>query len=221
MLKHISGVMAAIVLIASVAVAAVSMMGKKPDKLYQNLRQTASGVPDITEVFSFTCPHCYRFSEQWHISAEIKSYAKKRFSYEKYHVSIGPLGHILSEAWAVAVVKKIEDDIAPALFRGVQITHEIKSESDILRVFEKFGINQERFHHILKQEDAQAFMQRQRAAAVSLNVQGVPGVYITGDKLLRTDRILKHKEESSRYSAAYVQAIDDILHNRNNYQDYD
>lgn len=218
MLKYISAVMVAILLIVSAAIAMNSIMGSpKEGALYHRLTPPAAGVPDIAEVFSFTCQHCYRFSAQWHISAGIKNYAKNGFSYEKYHVPVGPLGQALSEAWAVAVQKNIEDYVATALFHGVQTTREINSEDDVISIFEKKGITRDEYSQILKQDSTQAFIQRQSAAVASLNVQAVPGVYITGDKLLRTEKILPRNAPSDRYASVYVQAIDDILHPRNIY----
>lgn len=212
MLKSTTVLIATVLSLTAFAAWVKILKGNVNDSLYIKTGVTVPGVPDITEMFSFTCPECFYLSTDPRVSHGIKTLSKEGFTYEKYHVSSGPIGGFLSEAWAVAVIHNIEDKLEKSLFDGVLKTGHITTPEDVIAVFNTFGISEAEFTATLNLPETRAFLERQSNAINAFNVQSVPAVYIYGKKRIMNNRIKAKSNGVESYRKKYLLIINSLLH---------
>lgn len=197
-----------VMMLVTSAAATSFVLSSEPQVEVEYLDTHVAGVADITEVFSFNCPHCRTFSEEFRVSGALKKLAHERdISYEKYHVEWGSSGRALSEAWAVAVTLGLEEEISEALFSAVQDKRKIKTQEDIYTFFREYNISQERYSDTLSETRTQSFIARQRRAIEGLQVNSVPGVYISGVMKVKNEVIDRGNGKKEGYASEYVNAV--------------
>ncbi|ELL76575.1 putative thiol-disulfide isomerase or thioredoxin, partial [Salmonella enterica subsp. enterica serovar Enteritidis str. SE30663] len=92
--------------------------------------------PAVVEFFSFYCPPCYAFSQTMGVDQAIRHVLPQGDRMVKYHVSLlGPLGHELTRAWALAMVMKETDVVEKAFFTAGMVEKRLHSPDDVRRVF--------------------------------------------------------------------------------------
>lgn len=179
-------------------------------KPYSTLHHPVSGVPDVTEFFSFYCPPCYLFSEKYNVVAGINRILPADKPVAKYHISsMGKLGNELSEAWAVASIMGITDRVERALFIAVQQKNVINKAEDIYAVFNEVGISHEVYDAARNSMMVRAFIARQNALAEALQVRSTPSVYIKGRYLVSNSKIKGPTPET--YAAEYTKLVAELL----------
>ncbi|VDY36312.1 Thiol:disulfide interchange protein DsbA precursor [Morganella morganii] len=74
-------------------------------KEYTELSTPVTNQPDVVEFFSFYCPHCYQFEENFKVPESISKNLPEGAKHERYHVDFlgGPMGPELTKAWSVAM----------------------------------------------------------------------------------------------------------------------
>ncbi|CDL83488.1 thiol:disulfide interchange protein DsbA [Xenorhabdus szentirmaii] len=168
----------------------VSAAGFSEGKQYIELKKPVAGQPQVLEFFSFYCPHCYQFENIYHVPATIEKNLPKGVDSERYHVDfLGPLGKELTDAWAVAIVMKIEDKVTPILFEGIQKSRTISSKDDIRKAFIKAGVSGEDYDAALNSFIVQSIAAKERQAAQNLELRGVPAVFVNGKYLINNSGI--------------------------------
>ena len=87
----------------------------KEGEYYKVLDQEASKKPNVTEFFSFYCPHCNTLEP---IIQEVKKQLPEGVKFQKNHVSFmgGTMGPSMSKAYSAMVAWDLEDKMVPVMF---------------------------------------------------------------------------------------------------------
>ncbi|HIA5332762.1 TPA: DsbA family protein, partial [Salmonella enterica] len=92
--------------------------------------------PAEVELFSFYCPPCYAFSQTMGVAQAIRHVLPHGDRMIKYHVNLlGPLGHELTRARALAMMMKETDVVEKAFFMADMVEKRLHSPDDVHRVF--------------------------------------------------------------------------------------
>ncbi|OSN07997.1 thiol:disulfide interchange protein DsbA [Lonsdalea iberica] len=175
-------------------------------KQFVTVDKPATQEPQVLEFFSFYCPHCYQFSQIYHIPDAIQKALPAGTKMVKYHVDfLGPLGKNLTEAWAVAIALGIEDKISPLLFDAVQKTQTVQKPEDIRNVFISAGVKGEDYDSALNSFVVKSLVVQQEKAAADLQLRGVPSLFVNGKYMVKNDGL----DTSSM--DAYVQQYADVV----------
>jgi len=120
---------------------------------YDVIAEEASQEKNITEFFSFWCPHCYHFEP---IVEQIKKKIPAEVKFEKVHVnfmrSAGPeVQDAATKAMFVGKVLKREQETIMAIFTHIHKDRKlIANEADLKNVLMKAGITPEEFDKAYK-----------------------------------------------------------------------
>ncbi|AOM42017.1 thiol:disulfide interchange protein DsbA [Xenorhabdus hominickii] len=164
--------------------------GFSEEKQYVELKNPVANQPQVLEFFSFYCPHCYQFENIYHVPSTVEKNLPAGVTLERYHVDfLGPLGKDLTDAWAVAIVMKVEDKVTPILFEGIQKTQTINNKADIRNAFIKAGVSGEEYDAALNSFIVQSVAAKERQAAQDFNLTGVPAVFINGKYMINNGGI--------------------------------
>ncbi|WP_176701272.1 DsbA family protein, partial [Gilliamella sp. wkB108] len=162
-------------------------------KQYFALPTYPSPNKEVIEFFSFNSPSSFRFETQYHFSQVLSKAMPEGVTFKRYHIiDYGSLGLDLSQAWAVANVLNMQDEVSEALYTAVQKDRKIKSLEDIKAVFETLGVNGETYDKTVDSFLAKAFMAQQVDAINEMQPDSVPLVivnrkyFINGPALDRT-----------------------------------
>lgn len=179
-------------------------------KQYTTAEQTLQNAPKVLEFFSFYCPHCYEFENVYHISSAVAASLPAGTTLVKYHVDfLGPLGKQLTHAWAVAMALGVEDKIEPAMFDAVQKTQTVQTVDDIRQVFLKAGVSAKDYDAAWNSFMVQSLVAKQEQAAQTLQLQGVPAMYISGKYSVRNEGLDTSSMDS--YKADFVKTVKALL----------
>ncbi|MCL2896952.1 MULTISPECIES: thiol:disulfide interchange protein DsbA [Brenneria] len=175
-------------------------------KQYVELDKPATQEPQVLEFFSFYCPHCYQFSEVYHIPQTVEKALPAGTKMTRYHVDfLGPLGKNLSQAWAVAIALGVEDKITPLMFDAVQKTQSLQKPDDIRQVFINAGVSAEEYDGALNSFVVKSLVVQQEKAAADLQLRGVPAMFVNGKYMIKNDGL----DTSSM--DAYVKQYADVV----------
>ncbi|PHM71232.1 thiol:disulfide interchange protein DsbA [Xenorhabdus sp. KJ12.1] len=159
-------------------------------KQYVELKKAVADQPQVVEFFSFYCPHCYQFENIFHVPGTIAKNLPEGVTHERYHVDfLGPLGKDLTDAWAVAIVLKVQDKVLPVLFDGIQKTQTINTKADIRNAFIKAGISGEDYDAALNSFIVKSVASKERQAAQDFQLQGVPATFVLGKYMINNGGI--------------------------------
>ncbi|PHM48737.1 thiol:disulfide interchange protein DsbA [Xenorhabdus miraniensis] len=172
-----------------------SASGFSEGKQYTELKNPVANQPQVLEFFSFYCPHCYQFENIYHVPSTVEKNLPAGVTHDRYHVDfLGPLGKDLTDAWAVAIVMKVEDKVTPILFEGIQQTQSINSKEGIRNAFIKAGVSGEEYDAALNSFIVQSVAAKERQAAKDLELRGVPAVFVNGKYLINNGGIESRSE---------------------------
>lgn len=132
--------------------------------------------------FSFYCPPCYAFSQTMGVDQAIRHVLPQGSRMVKYHVSLlGPLGHELTRAWALAMVMKETDVIEKAFFTAGMVEKRLHSPDDVRRVFmSATGISRGEYDRSIKSPAVNDMVALQERLFKEYGVRGTPSVYVRG-----------------------------------------
>lgn len=175
-------------------------------KQFVTLDKPATQEPQVLEFFSFYCPHCYQFSQIYHIPDAIQTALPAGTKMVKYHVNfLGPLGKNLTEAWAVAIALGVEDKISPLMFDAVQKSQTVQKPEDIRKIFISAGVKGEDYDSALNSFVVKSLVVQQEKAAADLQLRGVPSLFVNGKYMVKNDGL----DTSSM--DVYVQQYTDVV----------
>lgn len=147
-------------------------------KQYQTIGLGHSVQPEVTEFFSFYCPHCYSFEMQYKIPQKIKEALPEGTVFKQYHVNfLGPQGENLTRAWALAMALGVENNVKTALFDAAQ-GNKLKSMDDIRKIFLDNKVSAEQFDGGINSFAVNALYSKQMNAAEQFKVRSVPDFYV-------------------------------------------
>lgn len=79
---------------------------------YTHLDKTIPEAPEVVEFFSFYCPPCYQFVDNYPVSKRLNHMLPEGVTVKKYHVSaMGKMGKELTEAWAIATTMTVKANV--------------------------------------------------------------------------------------------------------------
>ncbi|OTA15444.1 protein disulfide isomerase I [Xenorhabdus vietnamensis] len=187
--------------------------GFSEGKQYIELRDPAVNQPQVLEFFSFYCPHCYEFENIYHVRSTIEKNLPAGVTHERYHVDfMGPLGKELTDAWAVAIVMKVEDKVTPILFEGIHKSQSIHSKEDIRNAFIKAGVSGKEYDAALNSFIVKSVADKERLAAKNLNLRGVPSVFVKGKYLINNNGIEPHSTQD--YAQEFSEVVNYLINKK-------
>lgn len=171
---------------------------------YVTLDKAVTGAPPILELFSFNCPHCYKFEQIYCFSKNVKKSLSVKTRIARYHIEfLGPLGKELTQAWAVAMALGIEEKVSMLMFETMQNIPSIKTADDICSVFIKAGVSKEDYNATLNSFAVKTLVCQQKQAAENLPLRGVPAILVNGKYMVNNEGL-----DSSSMDAYIKQFID-------------
>lgn len=166
-------------------------------KQYITLQNPSYPEEAVIEFFSFYCGACYLAETEYHLPQTIKQNLPKNVVMKKYHVEgLGGLSKELSEAWAIANVLDMKDQVAKALFDGIHKSHSIKTADDIKKIFEKLGVLSEKYEAMKTNFSVQVFLNQQKAAFNQLKPDAIPSFYVNYKYKILSQNLIKSSKES-------------------------
>lgn len=113
-------------------------------KHYEVISKQISAEPNVTEFFSFYCPHCYQFE---FVAKNLTKALPEGVSFDKSHVDFlrsapQAIQHGLTRAMLAAEKMGAKDKVVDAIFTNIhQQRMQFNSEEDILRIFTQVGLD--------------------------------------------------------------------------------
>ncbi|RXJ73909.1 thiol:disulfide interchange protein [Veronia nyctiphanis] len=145
---------------------------------YRVLDLPKSETPNVTEFFSFYCPHCERLEPT--VEA-LKKQLPENAKMLKNHVSFmgGKMGVEVSKAYATAELLKVEDKIVPVLFHRIhKLRQAPKSVEELRQIFIDEGVSAEKFDKTFNSFPVNAMANRYMASFKKTGLTGVPALVV-------------------------------------------
>ncbi|MDV5227366.1 thiol:disulfide interchange protein DsbA [Providencia rettgeri] len=182
-------------------------------KEYTDIKQPVQNLPQVLEFFSFYCPHCYQFENVYKVPQTVEKNLPEGVKMERYHVDfLGPLGPNLTQAWAVAMVLKVEDKVTPVLFEGIQKTQSINTPADIRNAFVKAGVSGDEYDAALNSFVVKSLVAKQQNAAQDLKLRGVPAMFVDGKYQVRNNGIAV--ENAADYAKEFSNVVNYLINKK-------
>lgn len=145
----------------------------------------ASAEKNITEFFSFWCPHCYNFEP---LVAEMKNKKPEDVKFEKVHVnfmgSAGPdVQDAATKAMMVGRVLGKEAEAMNAIFEHIHKDRKlIAGEQDLQQIFARIGVSAEQFNKAYKSFGVNSQFKKNNKIMQEFrrHVSGVPNFIVNG-----------------------------------------
>ncbi|QCI17817.1 thiol:disulfide interchange protein [Buchnera aphidicola (Acyrthosiphon lactucae)] len=187
----------------------------KNGKEYTTKNKIISGIPNITEFFSFFCPYCYEFEKTHNTRYLIKNNIKKNISFQIYHVNFlgGKLSSILTKSWIIAQQIGIEKKIALPIFKGIQETHSINNLNNIKKIFKKeAGVNESTFNSFWNSLTLKILVQKQKKDIKKSHLENIPTMLINGKYLIDYSKIENIFKDN--FSQKYINLIQFLINKK-------
>lgn len=179
-------------------------------KPYSTLQNPVNDAPEVVEFFSFYCGPCYLFTNTYPVVSAINKVLPEGKKVVQYHVSaMGKFGHELSEAWAIASVMGVTEQVEQPIFVAVQRDKSINTPEDIVAIFRDAGISPETYNNAKNSMMVKAFIARQEAMVKTFNVRGTPSIYVMGRYLIDNSDVKATTPEG--YVTAYSDLVAELL----------
>lgn len=152
----------------------------KENKHYEVMKPIATEKPQITEFFSFYCPHCYHFESTME---ELHKKVPKNTEFNRVHVSFlgGEMGSNMSKAYATGNLLDKEQLINKAIFKAVQVEHQrFSSLDDIKKIFIKNDVTAEKFDQTINSFMVKGSVSKMEKDTKDFKINGVPSLVING-----------------------------------------
>lgn len=152
---------------------------------YKVIAEEASEDKNITEFFSFWCPHCYNFEP---LVAEMKAKKSKDVKFEKVHVnfmpSAGPdVQDAATKAMMVGRTLGKEQEALMAIFEHIHKSRKlIAGTEDLQKIFAQIGVSEEEFNKAYKSFAVNGQFKKNNNTVQEFrrHVSGVPNFIVNG-----------------------------------------
>ncbi|QYJ75076.1 MULTISPECIES: thiol:disulfide interchange protein DsbA/DsbL [Shewanella] len=154
-----------------------------------------SAKPEITEFFSFYCPHCYNFSKT--VVPMIEAKKPEGVAFNQAHVDfIGrEMGPEMSRAFAVAHQLKVEKKMEKALFAAIHDKKQhFTNRDDVRALFVANGVDGKDFDSAANSFMVNAQMSKMKRDTENAKLSGVPSLVVNGKYKVLTDSIKSYEE---------------------------
>lgn len=145
----------------------------------------ATEKPEVSEFFSFWCPHCFNFEP---LVAQMKSKLDPSVAFNKVHVNFmgftGPdVQNAATRAMMIARSMKQDKKIVDAIFRYIHVQRSsIASMNDLRNIFIVNGVEPEEFDKLSKSFAVNSMVQKNNKAVDKYrkHLKGVPNFIVNG-----------------------------------------
>jgi len=161
---------------------------------YQVIKQTATTTPQVTEYFSFYCPHCKAFEPYIN---DLKVQLPDNVKFNKNHVNFlgGEMAVELTKAYAAAELLEVEDKVAELLFDSIHVKHKVNySENDLLDIFEQAGVDRKEAESTLQSFAVNGIASQMKRNTEVSGVRGVPTVIVNGKYQINRGKLKTEQE---------------------------
>lgn len=155
----------------------------------------ATAKPEITEFFSFYCPHCYNFSKT--VVPKILAEKPAGVEFNQAHVDfIGKeMGVEMSRAFAVAHQLNVDEKIDAALFAAIHDKKQhFTSRDDVRALFVANGVDSKAFDAAADSFMVKAQMAKMKRDTENAKLSGVPAIVVNGKYRVETGAIKSYDE---------------------------
>lgn len=167
------------------------------DKQYYKLAKFSSPEKEVVEIFSFNCPSCFLLDNTYKLNEQIAANLPNGVKFKRYHLAtFGPLSQELAQAWAIANVLGIQNEIATDLYNGIQRDNTIKTADDIKGVFANLGVDEAKFESMKDNLLVKAFEVQQNEAIQELEPSLIPSFYVNGQYMINAKGLDASSNES-------------------------
>lgn len=175
---------------------------------YGVLPTSPSPDKEVVEFFSFNCPSCRVFENDYHGAQLIAKTLPKDVNFKRYHLNnFGPLAKELSEAWAVANVLGIEDKVEDVFYKAMQTDKKIKTAEDIKTVFADLGVDAQTYDKTKDSFLVKTFLSQQADAINELQPGSIPLVVVNRKFFVNSSGLNKDSNEAFINDYAKVTAF--------------
>lgn len=153
---------------------------------YIEVEGTQTSTPQVTEFFSFYCPHCYNSEPFMH---KVRNLLPESSQFSKNHVDAMPgrnvdIEHLLTKALITANLLNIEDKMVSSIFSYIhQSKADFSEQKDIKNLFLLNGVNSQEFDKTFGSFKVNMAANTMRKNTTKLRKQGfgaVPTLIING-----------------------------------------
>jgi len=164
-------------------------------KHYTVLEQPIGDKVEVRELFSFYCPHCFRFEP---FVQQLKQALPKDVKIVKNHVDAMPgrdieIEQMLSKSIIAAKFLKVEAKVAAEIFTTIhQKRGKFTNLDEIAAIFEKVGVSKQKFLSTYNSFQVKMTWSKQRKVTDSMRRQGhskVPTFVVNGKYIPKTDAL--------------------------------
>ncbi|PKG78909.1 disulfide bond formation protein DsbA [Shewanella sp. Actino-trap-3] len=151
--------------------------------------------PEITEFFSFFCPHCFNFAKT--VVPKIEANLPEGVSFNQAHVEfIGrQMGVEMSRAFAVAQQLNVDEKIDTALFSAIHDKRQQFTRPDDIRaVFIANGVEAKAYDAAANSFMVNAQMSKMKRDTENAKISGVPSLVVNGKYRVETSSIKSYDE---------------------------
>lgn len=146
---------------------------------YTVVKETPSSQPEVTEFFSYVCPHCYSFQPL------MEKLAERLPEVEINKVPVPFLGRemgpVLQRAYGAAVLLEVEDKLTPAIFDQIHRQKKMpRSMDDIKAVFVDNGVEAGEFDGVINSFALNGMVAHYDKLTENFNVRGTPTLIVKG-----------------------------------------
>ncbi|PSJ37867.1 thiol:disulfide interchange protein [Zobellella taiwanensis] len=146
---------------------------------YTVVKETPSSQPEVTEFFSYVCPHCYSFQPL------MEKLAERLPEVEINKVPVPFLGRemgpVLQRAYGAAVLLEVEDKLTPAIFDQIHRQKKMpRSMDDIKAVFVDNGVEAGEFDGVINSFALNGMVAQYDKLTENFNVRGTPTLIVKG-----------------------------------------
>lgn len=161
---------------------------------YKIVSERASNTAEVTEFFSYFCPHCFNFET---VVANLKPTLPEGVPFKKVPVGFmgQQMGPELQRAFASAQLLNIEDKITSALFAQIHVARKAPANREQLQqLFEQQGITADTFNSTINSMPVMAAVSDFDQQRERLNITSVPSFVINGRYLVIVSSVKSQEE---------------------------
>jgi len=170
-------------------------------KHYQVINDKASTAPNVTEFFSFYCPHCFRFES---LAKDIENTLPENVTFKKSHVEFmrsapADIQQALTRALVLANKLDNKDKIIADIFAQIHTKRKgFKNKNEVKEIFLSNGVDEEFYDEKMKSRNVKGIAYRMKNRQENLSMRkiltGVP-MFIINNKYKILSKELHSKED--------------------------
>ncbi|PKH01953.1 thiol:disulfide interchange protein [Psychromonas sp. MB-3u-54] len=162
---------------------------------YQVLDTQPSSQPEVTEYFSFFCPHCNKFEP---FIRQVKERLPENAKLQKTHVSFmgGSMGVPMAKAYATMVVLEVEEKMIPVMFRQIHDLNQTpRNEKELRQIFIDNGVEASKFDAAFNGFVVDSMQRRFDKDFKNAGLRGVPAVIVNNKYHLTPDKSINSQDK--------------------------